>query len=394
MTKRFGGLGQNVDTRTRIAAIGGIVGRSLNFELLDGIRVGNSDAYVNAAVVGAVIPAMLFGCRLTANNRSVPLLKIGANGLYCEAGDFYIDPWGPVEQAVITHAHAAAGHAAARNYLAARPGLELLPDVPVQAVDYGERVSLGSVRVSLHPAGHILGSAQVRIEQAGEVWVVSGHYKLAPDTTCAPFEPLRCHVFVTEATYGLPIFRWRAAAEIRDAITAWWRANQEAGRASLLFAHPVGKAQRLLSVLESAASPVYCHETVETVNTVYRRQGVALPPTVLANGDGEWRRALGALIVAPPSARGTAWARRFGPASTALASGWMRIRGTRRRRSLDRGFAFSDHADWPDLLRAIVETRAERVWVTAGFRNAMVRWIEEHGGSAFAVEGRWEEAEP
>jgi putative mRNA 3-end processing factor len=319
----------------------------------------------------------------------VPLLEIDSYGLYCAGGDFYIDPWGPVERAVITHAHAAAGQAAASNYLAARPGVGLLPDVAVQAVDYGECVSMGNARVSLHPAGHILGSAQVRIEQAGEVWVVSGHYKLAADATCAPFEPLRCHVFVTEATYGLPIFRWRAAPEIRDAITAWWRANQEAGRASLLFAHPVGKAQRLLSLVESGAGPVYCHETVEAVNAIYRQQGVALPPTTLA--DGEWRRAL---ILAPPSAHGTAWARRFGPASTALASGWMRIRGTRRRRSLDRGFAFSDHADWPDLLRAIVQTRAERVWVTSGFRNAMVRWIEEHGGSAFAVEGRWEEAEP
>jgi putative mRNA 3-end processing factor len=261
----------------------------------------------------------------------------------------------------------------------------------VQAMDYGEVVSLGSVRVSLHPAGHILGSAQVRIEQAGEVWVVSGHYKLAPDATCAGFEPLRCHVFVTEATYGLPIFRWRAASETRDAIITWWRANQEAGRASLLFVHPVGKAQRVLSLLNSSAGPIYCHEAVEAVNAIYRQQGIELQPTKLANGDGDWRRAL---ILAPPSTHGTAWARRFGPASTALASGWMRVRGTRRRRSLDRGFAFSDHADWPDLLRAIAETQAERIWVTAGFRNAMVRWIEEHGGSAFAVEGQWEEAEP
>ncbi len=333
----------------------------------------------------------LFGRRFAANNRSVPLLEVDANGLYCAAGDFYIDPWGPVERAVLTHAHAAARHSPAKNYLAVRPGVALLPDLAVQAVQYGEVVTMGSARISLHPAGHILGSAQVRIEQRGEVWVVSGHYKLAPDATCAPFEPLRCHVFVTEATYGLPIFRWRAASEMRDAILAWWRANQEAGRASLLFAHPVGKAQRFLSLLESPAGPVYCHEAVEAVNAVYRQHGVALPPTALANGGGDWPRAL---ILAPPSARGTPWARPFGQASTALASGWMRIRGTRRRRSLDRGFAFSDHADWPELLRAIAETQAERVWVTGGFRNAMVRWIEEHGGSAFAVEGPWEEAEP
>jgi putative mRNA 3-end processing factor len=329
----------------------------------------------------------------------VPLLEIAADGLYCAAGDFYIDPWGPARRAVVTHAHAIEGHATAGSYLTAKPGEGLLrtrlgADATIESVGYGEPLNLGGARVSLHPAGHILGSAQVRVEQAGEVWVVSGHYKLEPDATCAPFEPLDCHVFVTEATYGLPIFRWRAASDIRNAITAWWRANQEAGRASLLFAHPIGKAQRLLSLLDSAPGPVYCHETVEAMNAVYRRQGVVLPPTALANGGGDWRRALGALIVAPPSAHGTAWARRFGPASTALASGWMRIRGTRRRRSLDRGFTFSDHADWPELLRAIAETRAEHVLVTSGFRNAMVRWIEEHGGNASAVEGQWEEAEP
>jgi putative mRNA 3-end processing factor len=333
--------------------------------------------------------------RVAANNKSV-LLEVDANGLYCPAGDFYIDPWAPVPRAVITHAHAIEMRAPANSSLAAKPGEALLrvrlgSDATLQSVEYGEAVSIGSTRVSLHPAGHIWGSAQVRIEHAGEVWVVSGHYKLAPDPTCAPFEPLRCHTFVTEATYGLPIFRWAEASDIRDAIEGWWRANQEAGRASVLFAHPAGKAQRLLSLLDRAAGPIYCDEDVEAVNAIYRRQGVALPPTALANGDGDWRRAL---ILAPPSAHGTAWERQFGPASTALASGWMRIRGTRRRRSLDRGFAFSDHADWPDLLRAIAETRAERVWVTAGFRNAMVRWIAEHGGSAFAVEGRWEEAEP
>jgi putative mRNA 3-end processing factor len=331
----------------------------------------------------------------------VALLEIHANGLYCAAGDFYIDPWGTVQRAVITHAHAIQRQAAASSYLVARPGEALLraqlgAEAAIQIIDYGEPVNIGSARVSLHPAGHILGSAQVRIEQAGEVWVVSGHYKLAPDATCAPFEPVRCHTFVTEASYGLPIFRWRPASDVRDAILDWRRANQESGRASLLFAHPLGKAQRLLSLLDIATGPgafgqIYCHESVETVNEIYRQQGVALPQTGLANGDGDWRRAL---ILAPPSAHGSAWERRFGPASTALASGWMRIRGTRRRRSLDRGFAFSDHADWPDLLRAIAETHAERVWVTAGFRNPMVRWIEEHGGRAFAVEGRWEEAEP
>jgi putative mRNA 3-end processing factor len=195
---------------------------------------------------------------------------------------------------------------------------------------------------------------------------------------------------VTEATYGLPIFRWPADTEVRDAIHSWWRANQEAGRASVLFAHPVGKAQRLLALVDPSIGPIYCHEAVESVNHSYREAGIGLPPTRAADGVPDRR----SLILAPPSAHGSSWARRVGPASTALASGWMRIRGTRRRRSLDRGFAFSDHADWPALQRAIEATRAERVWVAGGFRGAMVRWIEEHGGTAFALEGQWEEAEP
>ncbi|MBV8906471.1 MAG: ligase-associated DNA damage response exonuclease [Acidobacteriia bacterium] len=322
------------------------------------------------------------------------LLEITPNGLYCGAGEFYIDPWGPAERAVLTHAHAAHGRAAG-SYLVAKPGERLVrallrPEALIECVDYGGPITIGPVRVSLHPSGHILGSAQVRLERAGEVWVFSGHYKLAHDPTCDPFEPLVCHTFVTEATYGLPIFRWRPDAEVRDTIHSWWRANQQAGRVSLLFAHPIGKAQRLLALLDSSIGPIYCHEAVESVNRLYREHGIELPPASAANAIPY----PGSLILAPPSANGSAWAKRFGPASNALASGWMRIRGTRRRRSLDRGFAFSDHADWPALLRAVEATRAEAVCVTGGFRGAMVRWIEEHGGAAFALEGQWEEAEP
>jgi putative mRNA 3-end processing factor len=327
---------------------------------------------------------------------SVPLLDLTSNGLYCPAGDFYIDPWGPVKRAVLTHAHAAVGLSRADSYLITKPGESLVraqlgPDVAIEAVEYGVTVTMGSVRVSLHPSGHIHGSAQVRIEHAGEVWVFSGHYKLASDSTCAPFEPLPCHTFVTESTYGLPIFRWRDESEIRDAVHAWWRTNLEAGRASLLFAHPVGKAQRLLTILDTSIGPIYCHDAVESVNDLYRQQGIDLAPTVRLNSLGDWRKAL---VLAPPSAHNSGWVKRFGPASTALASGWMRIRGTRRRRSLDRGFVFSDHADWPALLRVIEATRAESIWVTGGFRSPVVRWIEERGGQALAVAGQWEEAEP
>src|SRR5579872_5965471 len=185
-------------------------------------------------------------------HRIVALLDLRADALYCSAGDFYIDPWGAVDRAVVTHAHSDHARPGSRRYLTAGAGEALLrarlgPDVAIQSVAYGEALTLGDVRVSLHPAGHILGSAQVRIEHEGEVWVVSGDYKLAPDSTCAPFEPLRCHTFVTESTFGLPIFRWPAETEVVAAIHSWWRGNQAAGRASLLFAHALGKAQRMLS---------------------------------------------------------------------------------------------------------------------------------------------------
>jgi len=322
----------------------------------------------------------------------VPLLELRADGLYCAAGDFYIDPWGAVARAVVTHAHSDHATPGSRAYLTARPGEAVLrarlgPDAAIQTADYGESITMGGVRVSLHPAGHILGSAQVRIERNGEILVVSGDYKLAPDATCARFEPLRCHTFLTESTFGLPIFRWPAEADVVAAIEAWWRANQQAGRASLLFAHPLGKAQRVLALLDASIGPIYTHGAVERMNAVYRGQGIALAPTTYAGNAGEWRRGL---VVAPPSSHGAPWERRFGAASTALVSGWMRIRGTRRRRSLDRGFVLSDHADWPALLRVIQETGAESVWVTHGYRAPLVRWLQEHGHNAMALETRFE----
>jgi putative mRNA 3-end processing factor len=315
----------------------------------------------------------------------VALLEAQASGLYCPAGNFHIDPVLPVDRALITHAHSDHARPGSLAYLTALPGASLLrarigDEVPIQAEAYGASIRIGEVSVSFHPAGHILGSSQIRIERDGEVWVVSGDYKLAADPTCLPFEPLRCHTFVTESTFGLPIFRWGDAARIVDEIQHWWRANRQAGRASILFAYPVGKAQRILSLLDAGAGPLVFHEPVERVNAVYRAQGIALPLPAEAPDFSP------ALIVAAPGAEGSAWLRRFGPASTAFASGWMRIRGPRRRLSLDRGFVLSDHADWPALLQAIGQTEAETVWVTHGHIAPMVRWLEEHGKQAVAVE--------
>jgi putative mRNA 3-end processing factor len=316
-------------------------------------------------------------------------------GLYCPAGGFYIDPWNPVDRAIVTHAHADHARPGSRVYLAAAPGEALLrarlgPEVGIQSVEYGEKIDLNGVRVSLHPAGHIRGSAQVRIEHAGEVWVVSGDYKLAPDPTCLPLEPLRCHAFLTEATFGLPIFRWPADGEVLAGVREWWRSNRDAGRTSVLFAHPMGTCQRLLTLLDGdLPGPVYTHEAVETVNEIYRGRGIPVPATQ----PGALGIDRAGLVLAPQSAHGSEWSKRFAPASTAFASGWMQIRGTRRRRALDRGFVFSDHADWTGILRVIEETHAESVWVTSGYRGATVRWLEEHGRRALGVETRFEETE-
>lgn len=324
------------------------------------------------------------------------LLRVTDQGLYCEAGDFYIDPWEAVDRAVITHAHGDHARWGSRLYLAAREGERVLrtrlgDDAPIRTIPYGETIERHGVRISLHPAGHILGSSQVRIEYRGEIWVVSGDYKTEADPTCTPFEPIRCHTFVTESTFGLPIYRWAPQAETFAEIRAWWRQNRAEGRACVLLAYALGKAQRLLAGLADAGiGPIYTHGAVERLNQAYRESGVPLPPTTHALRRARGESWAGALIVAPPSALGSPWLRRFGSPSTAFASGWMRIRGARRRRALDRGFTLSDHVDWPSLLRAIDATGAERVWVTHGYREPVVRWLREQGLEAEAVASRWE----
>jgi putative mRNA 3-end processing factor len=309
-------------------------------------------------------------------------------GLYCVPGDFYIDPWRPVERAVITHAHADHARSGHGHYLAARAGANILRarlgDISLDTLEYGERISRNGVTISLHPAGHVLGSAQVRLECGGEVWVASGDYKVEPDPTCAPFEPVRCHTFITESTFGLPIYRWQPQAEIYADINDWWRRNAEEGRASVLFGYAFGKAQRMLAGLDPAIGPIFCHGAVEPLNRVYRASGVALPETLLVSEASGKNAFSDALVLAPPSASGSTWMRRFGDYSDGFASGWMHLRGARRRRAVDRGFVLSDHADWPGLMSAIAATGAQRVIVTHGQVGVLVRWLRQNGLEAGA----------
>ncbi len=306
-----------------------------------------------------------------------------SEGLYCPPGDFYIDPWRPVDRAVITHAHADHARAGHGHYLAAAPSAGVLRarlgEIDLQLLGYGEAITRHGVRVSLHPAGHVLGSAQVRLEHGGRVWVASGDYKVAPDRTCAPFEPVRCDVFITESTFGLPIYRWRPDAELFASVNDWWSHNLLAGRASVLGCYSFGKAQRILAGVDPTLGPILVHGAVQPLNEAYRAAGVALPGTQLATEVKDRAELRRALVLCPPSAIASPWMRRFGDAGTAFASGWMQLRGARRRGGYDRGFVLSDHGDWPGLLGAIAATGAQRVIVTHGSAAAMVRYLCEQG---------------
>ncbi|HWI79907.1 MAG TPA: ligase-associated DNA damage response exonuclease [Ramlibacter sp.] len=304
-------------------------------------------------------------------------------GLYCPPGDFYIDPWRPVERAVITHAHSDHARMGHGHYLAARPAEGVLRtrlgEIDLQTLAYGERILHNGVALSLHPAGHVLGSAQVRLEHGGAVWVASGDYKVAPDKTCAPFEPVKCDVFITESTFGLPIYRWCPDDEIFADINGWWGRNVVAGRASVLTCYSFGKAQRILSGVDPSIGPIIVHGAVEPLNRAYRAAGVELPPTRMVIDIKDKADLKRALVICPPSAAASPWMRRFGDAQTAFASGWMQLRGARRRGGYDRGFVLSDHADWPGLMSAIGATGARRIIVTHGSVPVMVRYLIEQG---------------
>ena len=295
---------------------------------------------------------------------------------------------------MVTHGHSDHARWGSAHYLTSARGVEVVrqrvgQDASIQGVPWGESIDLNGVRVSFHPAGHILGSAQVRVEYRGEVWVVTGDYKTEPDATCDPFELTPCHVFVTESTFGLPIYKWKPQHEVFQEINDWWRANQEKGRTSVLFGYSLGKAQRLLSGVDSSIGPIVVHGAVQRFVDVYRASGIALPDVTRGDEAGAALARGRGLVIGPPSAANTPWIRKFGSVSTAFASGWMQVRGIRRRRAADRGFTLSDHADWDALLATIRGTGAERVAVTHGYVPQLVRYLQEQGTDAYALATRY-----
>lgn len=319
------------------------------------------------------------------------LLQNTDRGLYCQLGDFYVDPRYPVERAVVSHAHTDHARWGCRRYLAAQPSEHLLKmrmnaDAEFEFLPYRDSITIGGVKVSFHPAGHILGSAQVRLEHRGRVVLVTGDYKLGDDPTCQNWEPVRCHLMVTESTFGLPVYRWQPEHETAAAINRWWIENRDEGKCCVLYGYAVGKSQRLLAGLDPGIGPIYTHGAVEKGTEAYRRTGVAMPQTTYVGsitGKHDWT---GGMVVAVPSAHGTPWMRKFGRVSTAMASGWMAVRGSRRRRSVDRGFIVSDHVDWPTLLEAIEACDPDQVWVTHGYSAVVARYLNEQGRDAIVLE--------
>jgi putative mRNA 3-end processing factor len=312
------------------------------------------------------------------------LLKFTPSSIYCPAADIHIDPWQPVEKAIITHAHSDHAKPGCKHYLAHRESeailrLRLGEDISLQTAEYGEEVLINGVKFSLHPAGHIIGSAQIRVENKGEIWVAGGDFKLQADNFSVPFEPVKCHVFVSESTFGLPVYKWPDQHTVIGDINEWWKQNILQDKASVLMGYSLGKMQRLIKNLYPFQGRVYSHGAVFSINECLREAGFDLPFIPLVTREMDRKLFRGALILAPDSAMNSRWIKKFEPYSTGYCSGWMSIRGAKNRKAIDRGFVLSDHADWNDLNIAVRETGAEKIYVTHGYTDVFARWLNENG---------------
>lgn len=316
------------------------------------------------------------------------LITFTDKGLYCQKGEFYIDPWKPVQKAIITHGHADHAYSGHKFYLChtyTKPILQLrLGDNNYQTLKWNEPININGVNVSLHPAGHIIGSSQVRIEINDEVWVVSGDYKTEDDGISGKFEPIRCNTFITESTFGLPIYKWKPQQEIYDNVITWINKNKENGKTSVLLAYSLGKAQRILQAIKETTQTIFAHGAVFNMQKMLIENGWDLAPVERITPETPKELLKGAVVIAPPSADGTTWMKRFNPYAVGICSGWMQVRGNARRRNVDAGFALSDHADWDGLLQTVKAIGAERVFVTHGFQSAFTRYLNEENISLAA----------
>ena len=322
-----------------------------------------------------------------------PLLQFTEKGIYCPPARVYLDPWKPVDKAIITHGHADHSRWGHKQYITHNENVAIirhrLGDINVSGRDYGETFSINNVKFSFHPAGHIVGSSQIRVEHKGQVWVFTGDYKLEDDGLSTPYEVVKCHGFITECTFGLPAFKWIPQQEVFNDINQWWYDNQSEGKTSILFGYSLGKAQRLIKHLDTSIGKIYTHAAVENMNEVIR--GITpLPETIRITKDTKKEELLGNMVIAPPSAHGSPWIRKMVPYVTGSASGWMAFRGARRRRAIDKGFVLSDHCDWQALLTAIKETGATTIVSTHGYTDIFTKYLQQMGYDARTEKTQYE----
>lgn len=332
---------------------------------------------------------MAFTWQGYVENPNMDLIEFRPEGMFVPPANCYIDPYKPVLKALITHAHSDHARWGMQEYIAEKSGLPLLKhrlgDVLLKGFDYNEPFEINGVKFSFHPSGHVPGSAQIKVEYQGEVWVAAGDYKVVDDGLSKPFEAQKCDVFITESTFAMPVYRWKPQDEIMDEINSWWKENQEKGYCSVVFAYSLGKAQRILQGVDHSLGRVWVHGAVANMNEACEAGGYQLKDWSPIPAQAESKQFRKDLVIAPPSAAGTSWLKKFEPYSDAQASGWMAVRGTRRRLSADRGFVLSDHADWPGLIDAVKKTEASRIIVSHGFTDVFARYLNENGWKAQAI---------
>ena len=319
----------------------------------------------------------------------MPLIEFTDIGLFCRQGNFYIDPWKPVDKAIITHAHSDHARWGSKYYLChhfTKPILQLrLGNNNYESVDWHQTVNMNGVNISFYPAGHIIGSAQIRVEYKGEVWVFTGDYKTQDDGISTPFEPVKCNVFITESTFGLPIYKWKPQQQLFNEMKTWIHQNKSDGKSSLFIAYSLGKAQRILKPLAETGLPIFAHGAVYNVHQTLLQSGWQLPLVQRITAETTKEELKECIVIAPSGAESSTWAKRFSPYATGICSGWMQVRGNVRRKNADAGFALSDHADWEGLLQAVKATGAQKVYATHGFQSAFSRYLNENGIEAGEV---------
>ena len=311
------------------------------------------------------------------------LIKFTKKGIYCPQGKFYLDPWYPVDYAIISHGHADHARWGMKHYLCHNDSKAILrhrigADIKVESIAYDEPININGVKVSFHPAGHVIGSAQIRLEHKGYIVVFTGDYKTQPDFITTPFETVKCHTFITESTFGLPIYHWKTEEELQQELQQWVYNNQRNNKTSVFFGYSLGKAQRLMSLLEGVDN-IYVHRAIHNLNEAIINSGIQLPETTLLTADFDKKKVQNKIIIMPPGLLGSRLLKRVPNAATALCSGWMQIRGNKRWQAVDAGFTVSDHADWNGLLSAVKATEAEQVYVTHGSQAVFSKYLNEIG---------------